>query len=97
MSSMPFKTIGRIALKIVSSSLEYRVRVAKPPPVARRQRASKSHAGSPERLSIVRTQELLAAIAKLCSSRGLILENPIGSMSRLSLRVVVLLAEPCSP
>ena len=69
-SSMPVRIVGRVALKMVSSSFSYSVRVANPPPVANRQSASDNHPATWLRLSVATTQPLLAAIARSLGSRG---------------------------
>jgi len=81
MSEMPFRISGRRALKRISVSSVNSVRVPKPPPVASRQKASDSQIGSPERLSTLSAQTLLAAIARSLSQEGRVLRGTVdGSM-----------------
>src|SRR5262249_4051591 len=61
-SVIPFRVIARSAEKIFSSSSPYNSRVAKPPPVASRQRSSLNQVGNPLTLSSATSQELDTAI-----------------------------------
>src|SRR5215813_9014191 len=95
---MPLSNTGRCALKITSSASVYNSRVAKPPPVARRQSASNNQGGICERLSKEGHQELVAAITKSRPSRGAARRGAsLGSIRERSRRARVLLALPCSP
>src|ERR1019366_3770384 len=97
-SAIPFRTIGRCTLMIVSLRSVYSWRVASPPPVARRQRASESQPGKWLRLSNVMTHELLAAMKRSRSSRGPERRGAaLGSTRFLSTALVELLQLPCSP
>ncbi len=97
-SSMPVRTTGRCASKMISSSSEYSSRVPNPPPVERRHSASLNHGSRCERLSSAIIHELFAAITRSRSSRGSDRSAAVfGSMTERSARAVEDLAVPCSP
>ena len=87
-----------MALKWVSSSSLYSARVANPPPVASRQSASDNHGQTPLRLSRAINQVAFAVTIRSRADFGS-LRNGVecGSISNRRTRLVVLLAEPCSP
>ena len=97
-SAMPLRISGRVASKRASSESVYSSRAENPPPVERRHIASESQGWRVEMLSKATHQELVAAITRSRSFRGVVLSGAVeGSTSDLMRRSAVLLAEPCSP
>ena len=97
-SVIPLNITGRWHSKIISESLEYNSRVAKPPPVDRRHTASLNHDRMLDRLSKPIIHEFDAEITRSRGSRGSDRNGAeFGSISALRSFCVVLLADPCSP